>query len=181
MYVLRIELVKGGWTDRYSEVDHCEDVPFDAPPDGIIKLIADLLGLCLDSLGPSGWLLNDAVQTGDDTTDFVGSLMHEVSAALEGLEETVYLRNLLSGPVKYLEEMARKAAAGVQDVNSAKPVAVRLNDPVAGALPLGLKAASRVSSHKVVSGGEVIQRSLREAGHLISQKVGSYSLERIVI
>ncbi|KAI1747894.1 hypothetical protein F4782DRAFT_393172 [Xylaria castorea] len=181
MYVLRIELVKGGWTDRYLEIGHRDDVPFDAPPDGIIKLIADLLSLCLDSLGPSGWLLNDAMQAGDDAADFVGSLTHEVSAALEGLEQTVYLRNVLSGPVKYLEEISRKAVVGVQDDNTAKPVAVRVNDPMAGALPLSLKTASGVSSNKVVSGGEVVQRSLRETGHLISQKVGSYSLERIVI
>ncbi|KAI0455237.1 hypothetical protein F5B21DRAFT_472459 [Xylaria acuta] len=181
IYVLRIELVKGGWTDRYLEIGHHEDLPFDAPPDGIIKLIADLLGLCLDSLGPSGWLLNDAMQAGDDAADFVGSLTHEVSAALEGLEQTVYLRNVMSGPVKYLEEASRKVVAGVQDANTTKPVAVCVNDSAAGALPLGLKTASRVSSQKVVSGGEVVQRSLRETGHLISQKVGSYSLERIVI
>ncbi|KAI0183523.1 hypothetical protein EV127DRAFT_446738 [Xylaria flabelliformis] len=182
MYVLRIELVKGGWTDRYLET---VDREFDAPPDGIIKLIADLLGLCLDSLGPGGWLLNNAMQAGDDATDFLGSLTHEVSAALEGLEQTVYLRNVLSGPVKYLEEVSRKAvAAGAQEANAnttAKPVTVRVNNPMAGALPLGLRTASRVSSNKVVSGGEIVQRSSRETGHLISQKVGSYSLERIVI
>ncbi|GAP88884.1 hypothetical protein SAMD00023353_1700530 [Rosellinia necatrix] len=193
MYVLRIELVKGGWTDRYLEVDSHDGVPFDAPPDGIIKLIADLLGFCLDSLGPGGWLLGDAMQAGDDAADFIGSLTHEVSAALEGLEETVYLRNFLAGPVKYYEETLNKAAsAAAKDANantittissSAKPVvAIRLKDPVAGALPLGLKSVSQqVSSHKVVSGGEVVQRSLRERGHLISQKVGSYSLERIVV
>ncbi|TGJ78358.1 hypothetical protein E0Z10_g10407 [Xylaria hypoxylon] len=185
MYVLRVELVKGGWTDRYLEVDYRdEDVPFDAPPDGIIKLIADLLGFCLDSLGPGGWLLNDAMQAGDDAAaDFVGSLTHEVSAALEGLEETAFMRNFLAGPVKYLEEASRKAAGVVaQDANTSKPIAVCVKDPAAGALPLGLKSASQpVSSHKVVSGGEVVQRSLRETGHLISQKVGSYSLERIVI
>lgn len=183
MYVLRIELVKGGWTDRYLEVDDHDDVPFDAPPDGIIKLIADLLGFCLDSLGPGGWLLNDSMQAGDDAADFVGSLTHEVSAALEGLEEMVYLRNFLAGPVKYYEEASRKAAsAATQDVNTAKPIAVRGKDPTVGALPLGLKPASQqVSGHKVISGGEIVQRSLRETGHLISQKVGSYSLERIVV
>ncbi|KAI0417051.1 hypothetical protein F5X98DRAFT_166397 [Xylaria grammica] len=185
MYVLRVELVKGGWTDRYLEVDYRdEDAPFDAPPDSIIKLIADLLGLCLDSLGPGGWLLNDAMQAGDDAAaDFVGSLTHEVSAALEGLEETVFMRNFLAGPVKYFEEASRKAASVVsQDANTAKPIAVCVNDPAAGALPLGLKPPSQhVSSHKVVSGGEVVQRSLRETGHLLSQKVGSYSLERIMI
>ncbi|KAI0405618.1 hypothetical protein F4802DRAFT_596890 [Xylaria palmicola] len=182
MYVLRTELVKGGWTDRYLEVDYRdEDVPFDAPPDGIVKLIADLLGLCLDSLGPGGWLLNDAVQASGDAADFVGSLTHEVSAALEGLEETAYLRSLLAGPIKYFEEASQKAGAQDVSATTTKPVAVRVSGPVAGVLPLGLKSAQRVSSHKVVSGGEVVQRGLRETGHLISQKVGSYSLEKIVI
>ena len=190
MYVLRIELVKGGWTDRYLEVEYRddEDAPFDAPPDGIIKLIADLLGVCLDSLGPGGWLLNDALQAGDEAADFIGSLTHEVSAALEGLEEMTFLRNFLAGPVKYCEEVSRKqqqaaAITEVPDANgAAKPIAICVKDPTARTLPLGLKPASQqVSSHKVGSGGEIIQRSLRERGHLISQKVGSYSLERIVI
>ncbi|KAI3320432.1 hypothetical protein HD806DRAFT_232418 [Xylariaceae sp. AK1471] len=185
MYVLRIELVKGGWTDRYLEVDyHEEDAPFDAPPDNIIKLIADLLGLCLDSLGPGGWLLNDAMQAGDDAAaaDFVSSLTHEVSAALVGLEEMVYLRHLLADPLKFYEASIKKAAASTQDVNTTKPIAVHVKEPRAVALPLGLKSASqRVASHKVISGGEVVQRSNRETGHLVSQKVGSYSLERIVI
>ncbi len=184
MYVLRIELVKGGWTDRYLEVDsRDENVPFDAPPDGIIKLIADLLGFCLDSLGPGGWLLNDAMQAGDDAGDFVGSLTHEVGAALEGLEEMAFLRNFLAGAVKYFEEVSRKAAGAVtQDTNTTKPIAVCVKDPAARVLPLGLKPVSQhVSSHKVGSGGEIVQRSARERGHLITQKVGSYSIERIVI
>ncbi|KAI1114593.1 hypothetical protein F5Y14DRAFT_413887 [Nemania sp. NC0429] len=181
MYVLRIELVKGGWTDRYVEVDYRnEDVRFDAPPDGVIELIADLLGVCLDSLGPGGWLLNDVLQAGDDAVDFVDLLMHEVSAALEGVEEMCFLRNLLAGPLKYCEEVSKKTTG--PDPNATKPVTVRINDVAPGALPLGLKPPSqRVSSHKVVSGGEIAQRSQREMGHLISQKVGSYSLERIVI
>ncbi|KAI1201223.1 hypothetical protein F5X97DRAFT_320591 [Nemania serpens] len=181
MYVLRIELVKGGWTDRYVEVDYRnEDVRFDAPPDGVIELIADLLGVCLDSLGPGGWLLNDVLQAGDDAVEFVDLLMHEVSAALEGVEEMCFLRNLLAGPLKYCEEVSRKTTS--PDTNTTKPIAVRINEVAPGALPLGLKPPSqRVSSHKVVSGGEIAQRSQRETGHLISQKVGSYSLERIVI
>ncbi|KAK5636972.1 hypothetical protein RRF57_012684 [Xylaria bambusicola] len=187
MYVLRIELVKGGWTDRYLEAEYRENegAPFDAPPDGIIKLIADLLGFCLDSLGPGGWLLNDAMQAGDDAADFVGSLTHEVSAALEGLEEMTFLRNFLAGPVKYCEEVSRKAATTIVSATSdanAKPIAINVKDPAARTLPLGLKPASQqASSYKVGSGGEIVQRSLRERGHLISQKVGSYSLERIVI
>jgi hypothetical protein len=181
MYVLRVELGKGGWTDRYLEVDYHEaDAPFDAPPDNIIKLIADLLGRCLDSLGPGGWLLNDAMQAGDDTADFVGSLTHEVSAALEGLEEMVYMRNFLADPLKYCEASKKETLAA--HVDTTKPIAVRVKEIGAEALPLGFKSVSqRISSHKVVSGGEVVQRSIRETGHLVSQQVGSYSLERIVI
>ncbi|KAI0199915.1 hypothetical protein F4808DRAFT_195651 [Astrocystis sublimbata] len=194
MYVLRIELVRGGWTDRYVVVKGDENnngtteyVDDEPPPDASIKLIADILGLCLDSLGPSGWILNDA---GDDVADFVGSLTHEVSAALEGLEETVALKNFIAGPVKYVEEVARRPdrAVAVPDGNrgvgnaNMKPVAVRVSDnTMSAALPLGLKAASGISGKKVVSGGEIVQRSRRETGHLISQKVGSYSLERIMI
>ncbi|KAI0976445.1 hypothetical protein F4678DRAFT_417095, partial [Xylaria arbuscula] len=188
MYVLRVELVKGGWTDRYLEVDyHDEDVPSDAPPDGILKLIADLLGLCLDSLGPGGWLLNDAIHLAgsDDAADFVGSLTHEVSAALEGLEETTFLRNLLAGPVRYFQDQvdqaARKAAAATTDPNAdTKPISLYVADPAAKALPLGLRTQHVSLTHKVASGGEIVQRSARERGLLISQKVGAYSLERIV-
>ncbi|KAI1268432.1 hypothetical protein F5Y18DRAFT_375355 [Xylariaceae sp. FL1019] len=178
-YLLRIELIKGGWTDRYLDLDReDQDVPFDAPPDGIIKLIADLLGRCLDSLGPGGWLLNDATSAGDDAADFISSLTHEVSAALEGMEETVYLRNFLVDPLKYYESLNKQR---ITAVDTSKPIAVRLKEPGAAALPLSLKSTAPVSSYKVVSGGEVVQRSLRETGHLLSQKVGSYSLERIVI
>lgn len=185
VYMLRVELVNGGWTDRYLEVDYQEaNVPFDAPPDNIIKLIADLLGLCLDSLGPGGWLHNDATLTGEEASSgFIGSLTLEVSAALTGLEEMVYLRNLLVDPLKYLEASAKKSATAAQEIqHSAKPIAVHVKEPGAEALPLGLKSSlQRIGSHKVVSGGEVVQRSGRETGHLLSQQVGSYSLERIVI
>ncbi|KAI1174089.1 hypothetical protein F4777DRAFT_555162 [Nemania sp. FL0916] len=186
IYILRIELVKGGWTDRYLETDHRDDdAPFDAPPDGIIKLIADLIGLCLDSLGPGGWMLHDTLQGGNDTIDFVGSLTHEVSAALEGLEEVVYMRNFLAGPVKYCEAVAKRAAGAVtaQDKPSTvKPITTHANEAVAASLPLSLKPASQgISKHKVISGGEVVERTARETGYLISQKVGPYSLERIII
>ncbi|KAI1121963.1 hypothetical protein F5Y10DRAFT_84251 [Nemania abortiva] len=181
IYMLRIELVKGGWIDRYLEVDYRdEDIPFDAPPDGIIKVIADLLGVCLDSLGQGGWLLNDTLQAGSDAVDFVSSLSHEVDAALEGLEEVVFLRNLFAGPVKYFEQLSKKHTS--IDANTSKPIAVHGNDVVTAMLPLGLKSTSqRIPSRKVVSGGEVVQRSLRETGHIISQSIGSYSLEKIRI
>ncbi|KAI5920464.1 hypothetical protein F4810DRAFT_414075 [Camillea tinctor] len=190
VHLLRVELVKGGWTARY--LDHTEferDPTLDAPPDGIIKLLADLLGRCVDSIGPGGWLLNDALLAGndDDSSDFIASLKLEVSAALEGIEEAAYLRGVVGEAVRFCESSSVKktptpttttTTPGTVDLT--KPIPLRIREPTSGALPLGLKPASeRIAPHKVVSGGEVVARTQRETGHLVSQQVGAYSLERI--
>ncbi|KXJ88756.1 hypothetical protein Micbo1qcDRAFT_15923 [Microdochium bolleyi] len=211
IYLLRVELVKGAWTSRYLDVtDFEQNEDLDAPPDNIIKLIADLLSRCVDSLGPGGWLLNDAILAGDESGDFISSLKLEVSAALEGLEEAVYLRGIVGETVKYAEAAAAVAhlsvtpaavsasatasaseqqpstavqqqAAGNNKVSS-RPVALHVREPGSEALPLGLKTRQQaVSAAKVVSGGEILKRSSRETGHLRSQQVGAYSLERIAI
>ncbi|KAI1409454.1 hypothetical protein F5Y13DRAFT_169856 [Hypoxylon sp. FL1857] len=180
IYLLRVELVRGAWTSRYLDTtDFEKDSSLDAPPDGIIKLLADLLGRCVDSIGPGGWLLNDAVLPGDDTGDFVSSLKLEVSAALEGLEEAVYLRGIVGEAVKYCEASKKAGAEGV--VDKMKPIPLQVKEPGAQALPLGLKPKDRIPTRKIVSGGEIVDRSQRETGHLRSQQVGHYSLERIAI
>ncbi|KAI0016105.1 hypothetical protein F4780DRAFT_709997 [Xylariomycetidae sp. FL0641] len=180
IYLLRVELVKGAWTSRYlDDTDFEKDAAFDAPPDGIIKLLADLMGRCVDSIGAGGWLLNDAILAGDDTSDFISNLKNEVSAALEGLEQAVYLRGVVGEAVKY-SESARKAVA--EGADTSKPISVRVRERGDEALPLGLKSAEEtISKTKVTSGGEIVERSQRETGHLVSQQVGSYSLERIAI
>ncbi|KAI1639179.1 hypothetical protein F4809DRAFT_175107 [Biscogniauxia mediterranea] len=188
VHLLRVELVKGAWTARY--LDHTEferDAALDAPPDGIIKLLADLLGRCVDSIGPGGWLLNDAILAGDDSGDFVASLKLEVSAALEGIEEAAYLRGIVGEAVRFCETstaVAKKATgdAAEDKAEKIKPIPLHVREPAAEALPLGLRPASeRIAAHKVVSGGEVVARTQRETGHLVSQQVGAYSLERIAV
>ncbi|OTA99355.1 hypothetical protein M426DRAFT_68006 [Hypoxylon sp. CI-4A] len=181
IYLLRVELVRGAWTSRYLDTDDLErDSSVDAPPDGIIKLLADLLGRCVDSIGPSGWLLNDAVLAGDDTRDFIAALKLEVSAALEGLEEVIYLRGIVGEAVKFFETSSKKAPA--EDVvDKMKPISLQVKEAGAEALPLGLKTKGRISTQKVGLGGEIVERTLRETGHLKSQQVGHYSLERIAI
>ncbi|KAJ1337261.1 Utp8 family [Microdochium nivale] len=212
IYLLRVELVKGAWTSRYLDTtDFEQNADLDAPPDNIIKLIADLLSRCVDSLGPGGWLLNDAILAGDESGDFISSLKLEVSAALEGLEEAVYLRGIVGETVKYAEAAAAVAHLGVvtqaatapapataepststtttlQQSTSGnskvllRPVALHVREPGSDALPLGLKTRQQaVAATKVVSGGEILKRSGRETGHLRSQQVGAYSLERIAI
>ncbi|KAI2636224.1 hypothetical protein GGS26DRAFT_484481 [Hypomontagnella submonticulosa] len=183
IYLLRIELVRGAWTSRYLDTtDFEKDTSLDAPPDGIIKLLADLLGRCVDSIGPGGWLLNDAVLTGDETGDFIASLRLEVSAALEGLEEAIYLRGIVGEAVKFCETSKKaEVVEGVATVDKMRPIPLPVKEAGSAALPLGLKARDHVSAQKIVAGGEIVDRSLRETGHLRSQHVGSYSLERIAI
>ncbi|KAI1073434.1 hypothetical protein F5B20DRAFT_516065 [Whalleya microplaca] len=180
VHLLRVDLVKGAWTSRYLDVtDFEKDTTLVAPPDTSIKLVAELLGRCVDSVGPGGWLLNDAILAGDESGDFVASLKLEVSAALEGLEEAVYLRGIVGEAVKYCESCG-KAGSGTA-VDMMKPIPLHVKEPGAQALPLGLRLKDKISAQKIVSGGEIVERSQRETGHLRSQQVGHYSLERIAI
>ncbi|ORY63451.1 uncharacterized protein BCR38DRAFT_394408 [Pseudomassariella vexata] len=185
VYLLRVELVKGAWTSRYLDnTEFEEDAELDAPPDGIITLISDLLGRCIDAIGPGGWLLNDALLGSnniDDSGDFVASLKLEVSAALEGLQEAVYLRGIVGEAVKYCEAAQKAEAQANAMLDVTKPMPLYVREPGAEALPLGLKTKTVIEKTKVVSGGEVVRRTARETGHLRSQQVGPYSLERIAI
>ncbi|KAI1759393.1 hypothetical protein GGR53DRAFT_149448 [Hypoxylon sp. FL1150] len=181
IYLLRVELVRGSWTTRYLDTaDHGEESTFDAPPDGIIKLIADLLGRCVDSIGPGGWLLNDALLAGDEAGDFVTTLQLEVSAALEGVEEATYMKGIIGEALRFYETSA-KASESKNAVDKMKPISLQVKEPGSGLLPLGLKRKDIISAQKIVSGGEIVDRSQRETGHLRSQQVGHYSLERIAI
>lgn len=180
IHLLRVELVKGAWASRYLDNTEFEQDPnLEPPPDGVIKLLADLLGCCVDSIGPGGWLLNDTI-VGDDSGDFVASLKLEVSAALEGINQAIYMRGIISQAVKYFEA-AQLAEEQTSKVDVSKPIALNVRDAGSELLPLGLKTQEQIDTKKVVSGGEVIKRSAREMGHLRSQQVGAYSLERIAI
>lgn len=216
IHVLRVELVKGGWTARYLDgfqVDGEEDEQ-EAPPDDSIRLIADLLCRCIDSVGPGGWMINDKLlaRTGDhhDSADFLAGLKLEVSAALEGIQEAIYLRGLLTETVKYGNSVQKavaeatpnkatlskgtshKGASSKDTLSNATPhrraakgnkaiKKLHVPDGENQMLPLGLGTKHGVSSTKVVAGGEIVTRSKREIGHLVSQRVGAYSLERIVV
>lgn len=193
IYVLRMELVKDGWTTRYLDTTRLdEDDELEAPPDGSISLLADLLCRCIDAVGPGGWLINDAIVAagaGDhmDSADFLASLKLEVSAALEGVQEAVFLRGILSEAVRYGAQVQKIEAGAGQKQKRADGKAVVLHGhgdnkatgEEGAMLPLGMKTKERISAEKVVSGGEVARRRKREIGHLISQQVGTYSLEAI--
>ncbi|WQF75066.1 hypothetical protein CDEST_00080 [Colletotrichum destructivum] len=184
IHLLRVQLIGSAWTSRYVDTTNFDkDEAARAPPDGAISLIAELLSRCIDSVGPSGWLTNGTSSSGDraDAADFITALKLEVSAALEGLNEAVYLDGIVGEAVQY----GRAVRAGVKTGPSgraqvlAKPVSLDVES--SPHLPLGLVSKQNVSNIKIVSGGEVLERSSREKGHLLSQKVKAYSLERISI
>lgn len=181
VHLLRVELMRGSWTSLYVDSSTFDqEGQNEPPPDGIITLIADLLGRCLDAVGAGGWLLNDAMSFADasEAGDFIAALRLEATAALEGVEEAVFLNGIVGEAVRYGMAAQKTGRKGT----GTGAVVLPSVDAGGSALPLGLKprgAAAWVSSEKVVSGGEVVQRSARETGHLISQKVEAYSLEKL--
>jgi hypothetical protein len=181
IYTLRVELVRGAWTSLYIDPTSFDSEGNDPPPDGVITLISDLLGRCLDAVGAGGWLLNDAISSNkSETGDLLTALKLEVTAALEGLEEAVYLNGIVGEAVGF-GLASQKGGAGRQVWNANKPVPMQMEGRESRLLPLGLKTKQMPTKSKIVSGGEVVQRSTRETGHLISQKVEAYSLEKLAI
>ncbi|TEA14449.1 Uncharacterized protein C8034_v003304 [Colletotrichum sidae] len=181
IHLLRVQLIGSAWTSRYvDETNLDRDDAGKAPPDGAIALIAELLSRCIDSIGPSGWLTN-GTSAGDraDAADFITALRLEVSAALEGLNEAVYLDGILGEAVQYGKAAVVRGNVGARGQIVVKPVSLEVE--ISPRLPLGLVSKQVVSHLKVVSGGEVLERTSREKGHLLSQKVKEYSLERIAI
>ncbi|KAJ4149911.1 hypothetical protein LMH87_010685 [Akanthomyces muscarius] len=183
IYLLRMELVRGAWTSLYVDTISLESEGNDSPPDGVITLIADLLGRCMDAIGSGGWLFNDAMSWADkaETGDFLTALRLEVTAALEGIEEAVHMNGVVSEAVRYGQAMQKNSAGRQVAWNINKPMTVQLEGQESRILPLGLKVKQMPTKEKIVSGGEVVQRSARETGHLISQKVEPYSLEKLAI
>ncbi|KAH6603703.1 hypothetical protein Trco_008478 [Trichoderma cornu-damae] len=183
IYLLRVELLRGAWTSLYIDPTSFDSEGNEPPPDGVIALIADLLGRCLDAVGAGGWLFNDAISWADkaEAGDFLTALRLEVTAALEGIEEAVFLNGILGEAVRFGNAVQKGGAARQSQWGAHKPILVHLENRESRLLPLGLKAKVLPTREKVVSGGEVVQRSVREMGHLISQKVEAYSLEKLAI
>ncbi|RGP79248.1 hypothetical protein FLONG3_2684 [Fusarium longipes] len=178
---LRVELTRGAWTTLYLDQTSFDFDGNDSPPDGVITLISDLLGRCIDAVGAGGWLLNDSISNDTSNTGALLQALHmEVSAALEGTEEIMKINGHISEAVRY-GQAAQKSGVGRPAWNTNNPVSMQLQGRESRLLPLGLKAKQLPTKTKVVSGGEVVQRSTRETGHLISQKVEAYSLEKLSI
>jgi hypothetical protein len=168
IFVLRGELVRGGWTSRYSFTSLAVDVEA-PPPDESIAILASLLSRCVDAIGLSGWLLNDSMKRGDDTDagDVLSALVLEVSAALEGLEEVVSLKHFLEPFLKYTEDKVEeaktaKSAKGGFRKRETQGHAISVAGAQDSLLPMDLRPKPAVSDTKVEIGGLLKERTWRE-------------------
>jgi hypothetical protein len=181
IYLLRFELAKGAWTTKYTDIDEEEMIDEDAPENAIV-LLASLLNNCIDAVGAGGWLLGEARLADDDpfeAEELIGSLKLEVSAALEGINEAVYLEGITSEMIRYSDGVF--AALPRSKKRKDAPISLPSTDKDLITLPIGLKAEKQVSILKAGVGGTIHKRSLRDIGHQKSQKVGKYTRERIVV
>ncbi|CAG8974052.1 hypothetical protein HYALB_00009553 [Hymenoscyphus albidus] len=190
MYLLRMQLSEGSWTSKHLDFDPSEVNDEYPSSENAIILISSLLCNCIDAVGAGGWLSGDTRLVRSDpfdAQDLVSGLKLEVSAALEAIEEATYLKGIISEMVRYGQAVQNalpkepKGEKGTPANKKHKPITLESADPDQRLLPLGLKAEQLVSRVRVGGGGEINVRSSRDIGNRKSQKVGKYSLEKIVI
>ncbi|KAK0719076.1 hypothetical protein B0T21DRAFT_318075 [Apiosordaria backusii] len=166
--VLRAELIKDGWTS-----DYLEDI--EAPPDGSLQLIADLMTRCIDAVGLGGWMAFDSVLANsashEDAADYFARFNLEISSALQGISDSIHLQSMLAEATSY----AKKARRALLEASKGMPTTVQFTEQ----LPLGLKTDAKISTERIRSGGEIVQRSSRDIGQAISRRRAIYSVQRI--
>ena len=183
---LRMEIARSGWLSPYE--DSLEPMDPSLQDNDQMCFIAHLLGCVIDSLGTGGWISGNAMfDTLTETTDTIAYIKAEVSAALEGIEEAIYLKGILGeillcgkDSFNHYGTQSRLNDAQLPDF-PAKTKAIALDEEGSQLLPLGLKPASVVSTTKVGAGGELLKRSRRDIGRLKSKMVGKYSYDRIIL
>lgn len=211
--MLRIELQDGGWIRRYIDADPVgqdadggeTEVAY-GPTDSAMAIVAELLSCAIDAMGLGGWLYAGAAAEAsadadleDDPNELLRLLRLEISAALEGILETNFIRGFLNEELRYAERVkqanpqphfigtnkhAKQRGERTRPVTVVDDGTVGLDAEAAAmlktALPLGLRAENaRVDKTKVVSGGEIRTKSRRQMGMEISKRVGRYTFERI--
>ena len=190
IYLLRIELVRGSWTSKYMDVNPAEPRGTDFEvSDNAIVLMSSLLNNCIDAIGAGGWLSGNAnLINGDffDSEDLITGLKLEVTAALDGIEEFVYLKGLTSEMIKFGNAVQKSTIERLPTHPNSKgkyhtPVAIPSFTQETSLLPMGLKAEQQISRLRVGAGGELHERSKRDISRLKSRAVGKYTLERIFV
>ena len=187
--VLRMEIARDGWLTPYE--DEIDDPESSTSPNSRITSIAHVINSILDTLGPTGWILGSSIADDfTETAETVSYMKAEISAALEGVEEAIYLKGILGEMLlcgkDSLRAPSKKALKStkidpIAKSQHVKPTTAVLRNEDSSVLPLGLKLKHVISTIKVGAGGEVMARSKRDIGRLKSKMVGKYSFERIVV
>lgn len=173
---LRTNLADGGWLSRY--IDQEADLDGLHQPTDHMFMTAKLLNCAVDSLGTSAWLGSIANDMPVDQVDTISYMKAEISAALEGIEEAAYLEGILQEVLLFSKTISQRTISQPPRNNISSSA---LTDQ-GSALPIGLKAkTTEVGLVKVINGGEIQARSLREMGKLKSMQVGPYTFEQIRI
>ena len=215
---LRLQIATAGWFSPYDNDPDSPTPPHETTPNNGLLHITHLLNSTIDAIGAGGWILgaassdsgiiaarkkkensivddesnNDAEADQEtqlaQTANTLSYMKAEISAALEGIQEAVYLQGILNEVL-----LCGKDALGSQHSQAKKQKDVALavvkkegsgsgngnGNALMGALPLGLKLAHKVSKKRVVAGGELQERTKRGIQRLRSQMVGEYSFERL--
>ncbi|KAI4092540.1 MAG: hypothetical protein LQ344_003386 [Seirophora lacunosa] len=174
--MLRIKLAQNGWLLPYTE-NPPSSKPNQPYSNSHLSTIGHLLNCCVDSLGSTGWLLNN--DTADDSfaaIETVSFMKAEISAAVAGVEEANFLQGVLGEAL-----LCGRSALNPQAANRSPLVGSDWGNSQKAALPLGLKLDHNISLTKVGAGGELQKRSRRDIGKLKSRKVPEYSFEHIAI
>ncbi|KAF1815186.1 hypothetical protein P152DRAFT_512462 [Eremomyces bilateralis CBS 781.70] len=205
--LLRIELAHGGWTSRFMYDSASTSLQSDLS-DRAILLIVNLISCAVDAVNIAGWQSEAAVRAAaeDEEGGLPLSLRTDVSAALEGIHEAVFLKSLLGdfrryslgvkksyddGYAQYLPgDTSLLALEGLDrygfgrneskapGTNAAKPIGTLDQSMEAKMLPLGCKF-DHIARLRKVADGVTKGKSRRQLGQEISRRVGPYSFEKV--
>lgn len=97
--ILRLEVAHTGLLTSYQEEDRYSSLLLSSTI-GPLRPIIHLLNSTVDAIGATGWLLQSTedshnVKASSLPSDLVSYMRAEISAALQGIEETVYLSGML--------------------------------------------------------------------------------------
>lgn len=185
--LLRMELASSGWLACHFD-SPSPLLPASPTAPTQVSIIAHILSSALDSIGTGGWLTRTSLTEASET---ISHMKVEISAALEGIVEAAYLQGMLNemllcgknfGSTNSKIQTQPTAQVPVKKQRTrSEIVKVGGEEEGEGVLPLGLRPAMTISTHKVGAGGEVIRRSRRDVGRLKSRMVPKYSFERIFV
>jgi hypothetical protein len=184
--LLHHEFRNGGWASHNdsaeSESSQIASSSEEAD-DSAVAIIASLLSCTIDAIGPATWITGIGGQVEDDPTeDLILDLSQATSTAITGFWEARYIRGLLTELLRYASKIPKSQKPSSKDLkDQGKPFAVDLNPDELPMLPMGSKPDLGVEKTKAGKSGKKKERSAREIGMLISQRVPKYSFERIVI